>query len=93
MWNEAMATRTSQSTVRFGSTFLLQGFDAPQPAGEYRVERDEETIEGSSWLGWRCVATFIYLPAIGVVRSTQQLLQVDPAELQAALEEDHDDNR
>ena len=34
MWNEAMATRTSQSTVRFGSTFLLQGFDAPQPALE-----------------------------------------------------------
>ena len=38
-----MTTRTTQTIVRFSSAFLLPGFDAPQPAGEYRVDQDEES--------------------------------------------------
>ena len=41
-----MTTRTTQTIVRFSSAFLLPGFDAPQPAGEYRVDQDEESIDG-----------------------------------------------
>ena len=43
-----VATRTTQTVVRFNSAFALPGLDAPQPAGEYRVDLDEGF--GAVWL-------------------------------------------
>ena len=83
-----MEVRTQQSTVRFSSEFLLYGFDKPQPPGEYRVEYDEERIEGTTFLAFRRVATFLYLPAITTGQSTQQMVPIDPADLEAALAKD-----
>jgi hypothetical protein len=83
-----VSTRTSRFIIRFSSPFLLNGFDVPQPAGEYRVEQDEESIDGNSWLAFRRVATFIHLPAIGSQILTSQVVQISPAELNAALERD-----
>lgn len=83
-----MSTRTTQSVVRFSSPFLLYGFDAPQPAGEYRIEQDDELIEGLSRLAYRRVATFIHLPAIAPGQRPKQMVQIDPADLEAALEKD-----
>jgi hypothetical protein len=83
-----MTTRTTQTVVRFSSPFRLPGFDAPQPAGDYRVDQDEELIEVYSRLAWRRVATFVYLPAIGVEAGTQEMVPVDPAFLEAATEMD-----
>ena len=60
-----MASRTTQTVVCFSSTFRLPDFDAPQPAGSYRVDHDEESIESVSRLAWRRVASFIHLPGIG----------------------------
>ena len=84
-----MTTRTTQTVVRFSSAFLLPGFDAPQPAGEYRVDQDEESIDGLSRLAWRRVAAFIHLPAIALQVPTQQMVPINPADLDAALEKDH----
>ncbi len=84
-----MTTRTTQSVARFSSPFLLPGFDAPQPAGDYRVDQDEELIEVLSRLAWRRVAAFVHLPAIGTGGASQQLVPVNPADLDAALEKDH----
>ena len=84
-----MTTRTTQTVVRFSSAFLLPGFDAPQPAGEYRVDQDEESIDGLSRLAWRRVAAFIHLPAIALQVPTQQMVPINPADLDAALETDH----
>ena len=84
-----MTTRTTQTVVRFSSAFLLPGFDAPQPAGEYRVDQDEESIDGLSRLAWRRVAAFIHLPAIAMQIPTQQMVPINPADLDAALEKDH----
>ena len=84
-----MANRTTQTVVCFSSTFLLPSFDAPEPAGDYRVDHDEESIEGASWLAWRRVGSFIYLPAIGVQGPTHQMVPINPADLDAALERDH----
>jgi hypothetical protein len=83
-----VAIRTTQKVVRFKSAFSLPGFDSPQPPGEYFVDHDEEPIEGVSRIGWRRVATFIYLPAISERWSRQQMVQIDPAFLDAALEQD-----
>ena len=84
-----MANRTTQTVVRFSSPFLLASFDAPEPAGDYRVDHDEETIDGASWLASRRVRSFIHLPAIGVRSSMHQMELINPAELKAALERDH----
>jgi len=38
---------TTQTVVRFNSAFVLPGFDAPRPPGDYRVDLDEEPLEGA----------------------------------------------
>ena len=83
-----MANRTKQTTVSFTDAFELPGFDQPMPAGDYRVDHDEEQIDGLSWEAWRCVGAFIHLPAIAVKSSTRQMLPVNPVDLDAALDKD-----
>ena len=61
-----MTTRTTQTIVRLSAPFMLPGFNAAQPAGDYRVDQDEELLEESSRLAWRRVAAFVHLPAIGI---------------------------
>jgi hypothetical protein len=85
-----MTSRTTQTVVSFSSAFLLPGFDAPQPAGDYRVDHDEEALEGLSRLAWQRVGTFIHLPGIGQQGATHQMVPINPADLDAALEKDHD---
>lgn len=84
-----MTTRTTQTIVRFSAPFMLPGFDAAQPAGDYRVDQDEELLEAYSHLAWRRVSAFVHLPAIGVDGQTHQMAPIDPADLDAALEKDH----
>jgi hypothetical protein len=84
----AMTRRTTQTSVRFSSAFDLPGFDQRQPAGDYRVDFDEEQIEGTSRLAWRRVGTFIHLPAIATQASIRQTVPIKPADLDAALQKD-----
>ena len=84
-----MTTRTTQTVVGFSSTFLLPGFDAPQPPGDYRVDHQEEPIEGVSRLAWIRVGAFIHLPAVGIRGPMQQMVPISPADLESALEKDH----
>ncbi|MCC2097574.1 MAG: hypothetical protein KDJ29_11825 [Hyphomicrobiales bacterium] len=83
-----MTTRTNQTVVHFASDFRLPGFDALLPAGEYRVDHDEEAIDGVSRIAWRRVSSFIHLPAIAAQGSMQQMVPVNPADLEATLAKD-----
>jgi hypothetical protein len=83
-----MASRTTQTVVHFSAPFRLPDFDTLQPAGDYRVDHDEEAIEGAFWLAWRRVGAFIHLPGIGMHGPTQQMVPINPADLDAALEKD-----
>ena len=83
-----MLTRSRQIIVRFKSPFLLPGVDSMQPAGEYRVDQDEEPIDLTSRLAWRRTGAFLHLPAIGPHVSTRQMVPINPADLDAALEKD-----
>jgi hypothetical protein len=85
-----MSIRTTQSVVHFSSEFVMHGLDAPQPAGDYELDHDEELIEGLSWLGYRRVATFIHLPAIAAKTQIRQVMQIDPADLEVALRKDRE---
>ena len=88
-----MADRTTETIVRFSSSFELPNLDAPQPAGSYRVDHDEESIESMSRLAWRRVASFIHLPGIGQHGTTHQMAPINPADLDAALEKDKSHDR
>ncbi len=87
-----MSIRTTQSLVRFASPFLLYGFEEPQPSGEYRIEQDDELLEGLSWQAYRRVATFIHLPAIAPGATPRQMVPIDPADLESALEKDRQES-
>ena len=82
-------TRTTQTVVRFLSAFLLPGFDAPQPAGDYRCRSGRRSIDGLIQACWRRVAALIHLPAIAmqVANATGGAGQIR-ADLDAALEKD-----
>lgn len=83
-----MADRTTQTMVHFSSAFLLPGFDRPQPAGDYRVDHDEDAIEAASHLAWRHVGAFVHLPAIGTHASAQQMVPISQADLHILIEKD-----
>jgi hypothetical protein len=83
-----MSMRTTHSIVHFSASFALRGVAEIQPPGDYAVDEDEELIDGISWLAYRRIATFIHLPAIASNNRKSQLIAIDPAELEAALQQD-----
>jgi hypothetical protein len=84
----AMAVQTTSTIVSFSSSFLLPGFDQPQPPGRYRIDHDEESVDGMSWLVWRRVGSFIHLPGIGLKGATHQMVALGPKDLEALLVKD-----
>lgn len=83
-----MSARTTHSIAHFASSFTLGGLTEPLPPGDYDIDHDEELIDGISRVAWRRVATFIHLPARGVRALQAQLVAIDHAELEAALQQD-----
>lgn len=83
-----MQARTRHSIVRFLNPFTLTGLDRMQPAGEYDIDEDEQSVEGMSWIAWHRVATTIHLPARQEGVRSRQMVKIDHAELEAALEQD-----
>ena len=86
-----MTTRTTETTVTFRRPFTLAALDGAQPAGIYRVETDEERLEGLSFDAFQRVATMLHLPATSASSGRRQVVTIDPAELTAALEADGKD--
>lgn len=83
-----MTTRTTQSTITFTKSFLVDGMEESQPPGDYRVDVDEELLEGLSFLAYRRTAALLHLPAISPSRSWEQVIRLAPAELDAMMQFD-----
>jgi hypothetical protein len=83
-----MVSWTTRTVVCFSSTFGLPDVDGPQPAGSYRVDHDEESIESLSRLAWGRVSSFIYLPGIGQHWDDASDGADQSLDLDAALEKD-----
>jgi len=83
-----MSTRTTHTLVTFRRSFALSSLDSPQPAGTYKLETDEEQIEGLSFNAFRRMSTILHLPADAAPGCTRQTVQVDPEELAGALAAD-----
>lgn len=83
-----MASRTSSETITFRHPFKLSGADDVQPAGRYLVETDEELLQSSSLPVYRRLSTFIRLPGRSGSTELARIIDIDPAELLAALARD-----
>ncbi len=79
-----MTARTTIASLTFARPFTVTGIDAPQPAGVYVVETDEEPIDELSFLAYRRVCTRIRLAADPKRPGIVETVTVDPAELEAA---------
>jgi hypothetical protein len=83
-----MAGRTTRMSVTFSRPFSLADVDGIQPAGTYRIQTVDVTLDSLSFLAYRRVSTTIELPAVGAVSSRRQVVTIDPLELEAALKTD-----
>ena len=83
-----MTTRTTSETVTFLHPFLLSGADEVQTAGRYVVETDEILIQALSFPAYRRLSTFIHLAGRPNSSELARVVQIDPAELAAALATD-----
>jgi hypothetical protein len=88
IWRYLMTVRTSRKSVTFTQPFSLSGIDEVQPAGTYTVESDEELLPGLSFPAYRRVATLIFLRSRGGGPILEEVVDIDPLELQAAQERD-----
>ncbi len=85
-----MTVRTSRKTVTFTRPFSVSGIDEMQPAGTYTVETDEEELPGLSFPAYRRIATLILLRSRYHGRVVEEVVDIDPLELQAAQARDAD---
>ena len=83
-----MTVRTSRKSVTFTRPFSFSGIDEVQPAGTYTVETDEELLPGLSFPAYRRIATLMVLRSRGGGAVVEEMVNVDPLELQAAQERD-----
>lgn len=83
-----MTMRTTEKTVTFDKPFTLAGIGEVLPAGAYRVETDEELLQGISFHAYRRVQTLIHLHSKSGNPRLTRTLTIDPKELDAALNRD-----
>jgi hypothetical protein len=80
--------RTTHTTIAFRRPFIIAGFDAGLPAGNYLVDVDEEPIEGLSFLAHRRVGAILYLPAGSTAGTCRYAVPMTTADLDAAVRRD-----
>jgi len=82
-----MTVRTSTKTVTFSRPFVLRGIEGVQPAGTYNVETNEELLQ-TSIPTYRTTSTLIRLPGRLGSAALNQVVDIDSAEMSAALARD-----
>tara|TARA_B110000977_G_C10797133_1_gene384839 strand:+ start:338 stop:610 length:273 start_codon:yes stop_codon:yes gene_type:complete len=80
-----MRERKSETRIDFAHSFVIKSHNETFPAGSYVLESYDELIDGISFIAYRTLQTFMRISTAknGVV--TQRILEVDRAEIDAAL--------
>jgi hypothetical protein len=84
----AVPERITSKTVCFRYPFKIAGAEGEHPAGIYTVETTEEPIGGLSFIAYRRVSTTIVLASRSFGPAARQVVTIEPADLDAALERD-----
>lgn len=79
-----MAVRMTSAEVTFRRPFVLHGFDKIEPAGTYKVETEEESIDDVSFPVWKRLATVMHVTRGGAT----EYVRIDPEDLRKALARD-----
>lgn len=82
-----MESRTTTEVVEFLHPFRLSSRSGALPAGQYRVETEEEMLSGISFPVWRRTSMTIMRHGLASGRLVQALA-ITPTELAAALATD-----
>ena len=82
-----MSVRTRRKLMTFAQPFLLRAIDSLLPAGTYKMDIDEELIDGLSFLAYRRTATWLHLPSITTMSGTSEMILVQPSELEKGRQE------
>lgn len=80
-----MTARITNRTVVFIHPFRLTALDAPQPPGSYVVETEEELIQELSFPAYRRTGAWLRLPPPPGSSALDRVVNIDPAELDAAI--------
>ena len=83
-----MTEGSSQKSVTFAHSFSLSGIDGIFAPGTYLIDETHEPVEGLSFIGYRRTKTTIELPTPNAAYHARQLVEVEPADLEAALARD-----
>lgn len=83
-----MTEASTPKSVSFAHPFSLDGIEGTFPPGTYAIEETREQVEGLSFIGYRRTKTTIELPASDSALLSRQLVEVEPADLEAALARD-----
>lgn len=81
-----MTMRTHATTVTFNKRFAFPDSATTHRPGTFRVETDEESIEGLSFVAYRRIATRIHIGRPGSI----EVHTIDPEVLDWLLEQDRD---
>lgn len=65
--------------------FRLDEVEHELPAGSYRVETEEETLDNVSFVAYRRVSTHIFLPPLLAMSDGMQMCAIHPEGLTRAL--------
>lgn len=83
-----MTNSTICTTITFAHPFSLEGVEGIYPPGSYEVTESREPVDGLSFIGYRRTKTTIELPGSLAAYVSRQVVEVEPADLEAALERD-----
>ena len=83
-----MTERLEYKTVIFAHPFALRGVEGTFPPGSYGVEVTEEQLDGLTFIAHRRLTTTITLPSTNSAHHARQLVEIEPADLEAALASD-----
>lgn len=83
-----MTNSTISKTINFAHSFSLEGVDGTYPPGSYQVTESREPVDGLSFLGYRRTKTTIELPGALAAYASRRVVEIEPADLEAALKRD-----
>lgn len=83
-----MTIRVTTMTVTFNHPFFLDEIEGTLPAGAYRVETEEETLDSLSFVAYRRISTHIFVPVAASTDGRLQMCAIHPNGLAAALSKD-----
>lgn len=81
---DQLTSRVTTKTFTFVRPFRLDEIDDEIPAGDYRVETEEETLDTVSFVAYRRVSTHIFLPLQGPLGGAEMFV-IHPEGLTRAL--------